>query len=40
VRWKRVQGVEASVGEHDGVHDGVEASQGLVNVVLECHGGG
>jgi hypothetical protein len=36
----RVKGVEASADEHDDVHDGVEASQGLVDVLLECHGGG
>jgi hypothetical protein len=36
----RMKGVEASADEHDDVHDGVEASQGLVDVLLECHGGG
>jgi hypothetical protein len=35
----RVKGVEASIDEHEDVHDGVEARQSLVDVLVECHGG-
>jgi hypothetical protein len=37
-RRGRVTGVEASADEHEDVHDGVEASQSLMDVVLQCHG--
>jgi hypothetical protein len=36
----RVKGVEASADKHDEVHDGMEASQSLVDVWLKGHSGG